>query len=315
MGKRLGIALAIAVVLVLVAQLAYRALFSSEDKGAETAQRVTRDGGVHNRDHADAATAEPSVQVTAVRGTVERLRDGKWLSVSADDALAADDVIRTGPDGRVSLDVDGVAVDVDGDSEVALPVLTRNVSRIRLGQGRVSARVPDDRRGDFGVAVKGSDAVAETGAAGEFAVQTSGRGEMAIATTKGKVKVTAKGKSVDVTAGQQTTVPVNKAPRAPTAIPKSLLLKVARPRGVQRHKRLTVSGRTTPGSIIKINGVAVKVDDKGQFSTVVALREGRNQVRVQGRDVAGNEKESRIPVSVDSQGPNVGGNVTWGKKK
>jgi hypothetical protein len=120
---------------------------------------------------------------------------------------------------------------------------------------------------------------------------------------------------VDVAAGEETIVRKGMAPSAPRKIPASLFLKVQRPKRVQREKTLAVRGKTAPGSIIRVNGVAVKVGDTGEFTSVVALKEGKNNVEVESHDASGRRKKDTVPVVVDSRGPNVGGDVTWGPKK
>lgn len=315
MGNRLVIAFAIAAVVIAAGYVGYRAMF---DGGTSSNDRSI-DAGIATAgadDATGAAPAEPPppIRVTAMAGAVERqAADGAWVAVEVGEELAFDTVIRTGGDGQLTLDVGGIAeVEVDSSSQISLPVLTETVKRVRLGEGRVSARVPGGSGEKFGVSVEGSDAVAETGE-GAFDVLTGGDGKMTVAATEGKVTLTANDESVELSEGELSTAGPETAPTTPRPIPPSLYLKVQKPRRrVQRSKELEVKGTTEPGAVISVNGVRVAVGPNGEFSTVVALDEGKNEVEVGTRDVTGRTEEAGISVTVDSRGPKVDGEVKWG---
>src|SRR6185369_16199087 len=101
---------------------------------------------------------------------------------------------------------------------------------------------------------KGSDAIVET-RGGRFSMLSDGHGQVAVATETGQVRLQAKGKEVSVGAGTQSIVQPGSAPKAPSPIPKSLLLKVAAPgRPVQREPEHDVEGTATPGSVVRVKG-------------------------------------------------------------
>ena len=67
------------------------------------------------------------------------------------------------------------------------------------------------------------------------------------------------------------------------------------------------------GAIVSINGVRVKVNNKGQFKTVVPLKEGKNDLSVEAEDVQGKHKIVSLPtITVDSKAPSLRSDVTWG---
>ena len=316
MGNRLIIAFAITAVVVVAGFIGYRAMFGSDSSPTETRSSDRERGADEPRSVDAAAPAEPefAVKVTAVSGVVERqTADSSWIAVNEGDELSFDSIIRTGADGLLTLDVGGVAeVEVDASSQISVPALTRTVKRVQLGEGRLSARVPSGSDGSFGVSVRGGDAVAQT-SEGEFAVLSGGEGEMTVAATKGSVTLTSHDESVVLAEGELSIAERNVAPTAPRPIPPSLYLKVLKPkRRVQRSKQLDVAGTTEPGAVISVNGVRVAVGPNGEFSTVVTLDEGKNDVRVGTRDVTGRSKDDKIKVTVDSKGPTVGGEVKWG---
>jgi hypothetical protein len=261
----------------------------------------------------DAAPATRPVVVTAASGAVERAAPGgDWRPLAAGDVLAPDELLRTGTDGTLGIDVAGAAqVELDPRTQISVPALTATVREIHLGRGRVSARVPGGGPGPFGVVVDGSGAVAST-ADGEFSVLAGGRGRVAVATRRGAVQFAAGGAAVEVPAGTQSVAPARAPPGSPRPIPSSLYLKVQRPsRGVVRERAVAVSGTTLPGALIRVDGVEVEVADDGAFRAVAPLREGRNEVTVETEDALGRRAREVIPVEVDSQRPRVGGEVTW----
>jgi hypothetical protein len=312
-GARLGIALAIAAAVVVGGYFLYGAVFESGPDRVRHVARADAGTAVAPAPSPDAAPDDtPRVTVAAVSGGVEREIDGvRWEPVTAGTELDPEDVIRTGADGAVTIMVGQTEVVMDADTQIAVPAITETVGRIRLGQGRIAASVPGGDGASFGVAVEGSEAVAET-AEGDFAVLSSGGGDATVASTRGVVKVTARDKTVEVGEGEQSFVRRGAAPTEPTAIPGSLFLKVQQPGRRQRDRRYKVHGSTTPGAVISVNGVRVYVDDTGEFSRVVSLREGKNKVVVRGLDASGRRETSSVDVTVDQTGPDVGGDVKWG---
>ena len=144
---------------------------------------------------------------------------------------------------------------------------------------------------------------------------TDGRGQLAVAATTGRVKVTAQGASVDVAAGQGTTVAANAAPSTPTAVPASLFLKLGALAATQTNQTTTtVNGTTAPGALVKVGEQVTTSDAKGRFSLRVPLRDGRNELAVEVVDASGRAQDQRLPaVVVDRQKPSIDAAVQWGK--
>jgi hypothetical protein len=315
MGKRLAIAAAIAVAVVLAGALLSRGLFErgeTDDAPERAAPEVDPAAAPVGQPPAIDAASPERIAVLSREGTVERRApDGSWREVDLGEELSERDLLRTGADGRLTLQVgDTAEVTVDPRSQISVPALTATVSRLQLGEGRLAARVPGDSGRTFGVEIEGTGTVAET-EDGAFAVLTGGD-ETAVATTAGSVRVTAEEQTVSLAAGEQSLVRRGGPPGPPQAIPPSLFLKVERPGAVQRTSEVTVRGSTAPGAILRVNGVPVQVREDGRFTTVIALAEGRNRVEVESRDAAGRSRDAEVQVVVDTRGPSVGGKVRWG---
>ncbi len=200
--------------------------------------------------------------------------------------LRADDVVETGREGVVSLEAGGsFRVELESGSLFAVKEITAELARFRLASGLASASVRDDPIRAVEIEA-GADARART-RGGDLRISASGQ-VAALAVTRGEAELSSGGKVVVVRAGQQALSVGGAAPVAPSPIPSSLLLKVVWPaEKATNQRRLTVTGRTTPGAVLALQGQPVKVDADGHFRHVVYLREGRQRITATGRDVAG----------------------------
>jgi len=269
----------------------------------------------------DAGTPEvveaPTATLTAHRGAVQIRHgdDGAWRDAVEGDRLSADDVVRAGRNAEATLQLgSGVEVKLSPRSELRVRELTEAVARVRLDEGHVTASVDAEGRRVLRVQARGSDAEAES-KGGTFGVVTDGKGQLAVAATTGRVKVTANGGSVDVEAGQTTAVTAGQAPSVPTAVPGSLYLKLGVLAATQTNQTsTTVSGSTTPGTLVRVGDQLATSDGKGRFSMKVPLRDGKNDLAVEVVDASGRREDGRLPVvNVDRKKPTIDANVQWGK--
>lgn len=320
MEQRIVIATVIATGLTILGWLGYRAIFI-DSTGASDAPSVvvetastTDAGGVSTdaKTPPDARQTTPTASAVSIVGTVQRKTADGWVALTEGESLAADDIVRTGSDGKLTIAVGDATVDMDFDTQLAVATINAAVGRVRLGRGRVEATVPDDSDVAIGVDVAGSDISADT-RQGRFAVLSPGKGRATVAAFAGEVEVSAKGKNVTLQSGQQTDIQPGSAPGPARRIPTSLFLKVQQNKRQLARKYYKVRGKTTPGSVITINGISVMVEADGSFVEAIALREGRNRVTIDSRDVSGRRQQSIVHVVSDTRGPAVDGNVHWGE--
>lgn len=70
-------------------------------------------------------------------------------------------------------------------------------------------------------------------------------------------------------------------------------LKVNEPKNLarfeQREEEITVKGRTEPDTKVTINGQQIIVDQEGRFASLYALKDGKNKLRIEAEDLAGNK--------------------------
>jgi hypothetical protein len=267
-------------------------------------------------DAGPSAVVDARAEVISSRGAVQmRTKDGKWQDVAPGQRLGADDAVRAGRNAEATLRLgDGVQVRLSPRSEFTIRELTTQVSKIRLEEGHVTADVQDGGKRVLRVAARGTDAEAES-AGGQFGVVADGRGQLAVATTTGKVKLSAAGETVEVAAGQTSAAVGNAAPSAPRAIPSSLFLKIGE-LGPQKTNQTntTVTGTADPGSLVTINGQSARVDERGRFKVQVPLKDGQNVIVAEVTDATGRTKSETLPpITVDRTKPIIEAETRWGQ--
>ena len=313
MGKRLAIALAFLVAIFGIGAVLYAVLFSASETPNGNVVASVPDATASFRSASDARTSTESVVVGAIEGRLERKAlDGTWQAVLVGDSVSKDDALRTigeGSSAVLEIGLDGTQIELAG--ECTVPTLTTELSTVKIIDGRVAARVTPFGESTVRVEAHGSDAVAET-SDGDFSVLSTGGGSVAVASRRGSVAVSAAGKTVAVEAGEQTLVVDKGPPSPPTTLSPSLLLKVGKTARQLRVRETLVRGTTTPGAIVSVGGVRVQADAKGEFATMVALREGHNRFRVVVEDALGRTRGQDLPsVHVDSKAPKTQTGIEW----
>lgn len=75
---------------------------------------------------------------------------------------------------------------------------------------------------------------------------------------------------------------------------------------ISTKKKVTISGSTEAGSIVKINSTVVPVNEEGLFSYEITLNSGVNQITITSTDEAGNIATSVLTVTYDSSASDGG---------
>jgi hypothetical protein len=252
--------------------------------------------------------------VTAWQGSVER-RDAlarSWLPLTADAQLRDNDALRTSEGASAVLTAsDGLRLELSEKSEFELSALDSDVAKVMLESGRMAARVTAGHK-RLQVEVRGNPALVESDD-GALSLLRNQDGQLTVATTEGRAAVRSLDRRVELSAGEQSIVPVNRAPSQPSRIPSSLFLKVARSGpAVLRRREADLGGQTTPGALVQVNGVSVATDERGRFKVRVPLREGANSLEVTAADVLGRvQRQTLPPVQVDTEAPKLQGKLVW----
>jgi hypothetical protein len=221
--------------------------------------------------------------------------DGVWRAARVGERLSARDRIRTDDEGAAELiAADGSSVHLGAATQARVDELRRELKRLSLGTGELSADVSDDPARVFEVALDDDGAVARTRGA-SFSATSNGKGSAAVATRRGEVILSARGKEVVIRSGQFARVTRGAPPEDPTPIPQSLFLKVTWPATSTNKKTVTVKGVTDPNARIKVAGHYVSVEANGRYSSDVPLADGIHQLHVVASDVVGHVVDEKSP--------------------
>jgi hypothetical protein len=239
--------------------------------------------------------APETLRLSAATGVEIAGSDGVWRAASAGERLSARDRIRTDDDGAAELlAADGSSVHLGAATQARVDELRRELKRLSLGTGELSADVRDDPARVFEVALDDQGAVARTRGAA-FSANSDGKGNAALATRRGEVILSARGKEVVIRSGQFARLARGEQPRDATPIPQSLFLKVTWPPTSTNRKAVTVKGVTDPNARVKVAGHYVPVEANGRYSVDIPLPDGIHRLDVQASDVAGHIVDEKSP--------------------
>lgn len=249
------------------------------------------------------ALAPETLALTSMTGGVEVAGpDGVWHPARLGMQLSARDRIRTDDEGAAELHAaDGSTVQLSSGTEARIDELRRELKRLSLGRGELSADVTDSPSRVFEVEVDGHGAVARTRGA-KFVANADGAGAAAVATRRGEVILSARGKEVVIRTGQFARVGPGGAPEGPRPLPESLFLKVQWPATTSNRPEVTVAGVASPGARVKVAGHYVRPDAGGHYTAKVPLPDGVHQLQVHATDLAGHVADEKSPkIVVDTK--------------
>jgi hypothetical protein len=244
-----------------------------------------------------ADAAHDPIVVTSVNGHVERRQGDAWTPIVAGAVLDSHDVVRTADHGSAAIAISThVEVTLGGTQPSELEL----GAPLHVASGQLSADVRPGG-GSFATTFGDAHARAET-ADGAFAGVADRAGGVTVGSLRGTTRVTAHGRGVDVPADMQSSIGPD-GPTAPRAVPSSLFLKVT---VGARGRDTEIRGRTSPGALLSIDGVAFAVDADGDFRGSVPGTPQR--VRVDAMDVVGRVERRVVKVP---RARDVTGTVTF----
>jgi hypothetical protein len=256
-----------------------------------------------------------ALTVSKLQGRVElREEDGEgWQPLVANARVPERSKVRTEDGASAVLSGnDGLQVEVSPLTQVELRAVERDLAKLVLERGRVTARVGAGS-GGLQVGAAGSDALVQARDKAAFSLLRDDYGKLALAVTDGDAVLSAQQQSVRVGAGEQSIVSAGKPPSPPVHIPTSLFLKVAHLGPSRLNKRSTeLNGQASPGAAVFVNGVSAATDDDGRFAVRVPLAEGKNELHVLAQDALGRSQRQELPaVLVDTEPPKLQGKTVW----
>jgi hypothetical protein len=250
-------------------------------------------------------------EIRALRGVVERGRDGGWAPAAPGDVLAPDEALRTGPASSAALAfATGAILHLDESTEVVVLGATPAREAIRLERGRVAA---DAAPGTPGLRVEARGGIAAEGRGARFTV-VAGAGGLAVATETGTVELSTPSATVEVGARARASASPGSPPTPAAPISAEVVLRVAAARGGAVGARCPVSGWVEPGTEVRVDGVLVPVSAAGRFEARAPVP-ASGIVRVWARDVAGRAAERQVACRATrpAPAPVTDFSVRWGR--
>lgn len=246
------------------------------------------------------------VTVDKVQGSATAQdREGASRSLRPGDVLVENTSVSTDASSTLSLKVgDGETVELQPGSQLAVKSVTRDGVSFELKLGQVEASVKRFRGRSVAFGVKDNTDQVRT-QQGSLRISTDGKGVMDVAALSGTVERIQPGKApVVMPTGTREVLAVNGAPLLSGKIPEKVSLNVTWPEQTTlTTSLLTVSGVSTPGSRVTVAGQRVDVDEKGNFSTSVTLKEGSNRVRVEAIGMGAPATSESPELVVDTRPP------------
>ncbi len=237
--------------------------------------------------------AAKGLVVKSVTGTAERsdLHSQKWFPVEPGNELFVDQMIRTQSNASVRLAVDEKSkIELSGGGELSIDAISDTVHKLHLSEGQVTVDYAPSEQRMLEITAANSKALAATDS-GRFVMQNAD-GQVSVATSKGKVELTAEDKTVVVGPNTISHVLPGRAPETPTQIPLKVMLRVANPEKLrQQDKVTTIKGKTNVGAIVRVNDIPAAVGVDGRFEVAVPVETGKDRLMVTAKTAWGSAKE------------------------
>lgn len=251
-------------------------------------------------------SALPLARIGSLVGQVEVMKHDNaiWESPQLGQLLREGDAIRTGPFSESVLHLAGkssVVVSADTEFVVRKDLVQRSL--FELGVGRITAAINRSSGREYEFISRGSDTIAST-KEGQFSVATDGKGTLVVDNYAGKVKIRKKEKTITLKKGRRSIVKPDEPLGPDISIPTSIILEVNWPPAKLSGASTTVSGETSAGALVRVNGILVRADHDGYFSIETPLREGKNRLVINAVDPTSKlTTESSREIEVDNKPP------------
>ncbi len=251
---------------------------------------------------------ERSLVLASLEGIVEIESGGVWIPLRAGDKIFANTRIRIKEDSVAMIQVGEESfIKVEPGSELFLQEVSGDKIKAKLEEGRLSADLKSGATPPVQVEAEGGEALVES-RGGEFTVVADPKGSLTVAAKEGGVSLTDQGGLTRVVPGEVAMTAPDK-PMMKSEIPQSVFLDVKWPwpsTARTNKKEVLVSGSTSVGAVVTINGVRTETDFNGNFVSLVPLSEGRNVLVVTAEGILGDRKEAVSPeIIVDTVVPEI----------
>lgn len=245
-----------------------------------------------------------SIIVRIATGEVEKKISGAadWIPVAIGSDLSNDDVIRTGKDSTILLELPENAGYVRLLPETELKVNQIKVDRtfeggqiaeLSISKGKVITKVRKFNRKSSRLQIHTKGATAAVRGT-SFLTSFDNKSETRVVVGDGKVAVKAQGQEVVVMPKEFTKVGLGGKPVNPDAVDKNLDFKLS---SIEHEDgALKIAGNTDPDAEINVNRVSLFANSDGTFNGNLSLAEGENKLSIKASTIDGRVKVSNLKV-------------------
>lgn len=241
------------------------------------------------------------ILVRMTSGVVEKMEGERWVNLKKGDMLKNKDIIRTGKNGTVILELPELSgfIRILPNSELTLekviihPDAGGQVMEVNINKGSILTKLRKFNRKTsvYKINTKGAS-VAVRGTI--FLTTFDNKDETRVIVADGKVNVYAEGKEVEINKKQSTKVPLGGVPEDPKNIPTSIDLTFKNI--TQVNGNIRISGKSEEDSFLTINNTPYSLYNNGEFEEVLNLSYGENNLDFKVETIDGRQILKHIKV-------------------
>lgn len=245
-----------------------------------------------------------SIIVRIATGEVEKKLAGtnEWIPVAIGSDLADDDIIKTGKNSTILLELPENSGFIRLMPETELKVDKIKVEKgfeggqiaeLSISKGKIVTKVRKFNRkaSRLQIHTKGATAAVRGTA---FLTSFDNKNQTKVLVGDGKVAVNAQGKEVMVQPRQFTQVDMGKSPINPYLVGDNLDFNIDSMKVEQGNIR--VKGNVDPDAEVNLNKNSVFANNDGSFSGILNLKEGENNLVIKASTIDGRLKVSNLKV-------------------
>jgi hypothetical protein len=228
--------------------------------------------------------------------------NGEWLPLAIGTDLANDDVVKTGKNSTVLLElpenVGFIRLLPETEIKVDQIKVDRSfeggqIAEISVSKGKVITKVRKFNRKSSKLQIHTKGATAAVRGT-SFLTSFNENSETKVIVGDGAVAVKAQGEEVLVKPKEFTKVGIGNKPQNPDLVGNKMTFSISSL--LPEDGKLNVNGVTDPDAEIYLNKVGLGANNDGTFTGTLSLKEGENQVSIKASTIDGRQKVSKLKV-------------------
>ncbi len=246
-----------------------------------------------------------AIIVRLATGQAERKskETGEWIPLAIGADLTNDDVIKTGKNSIILMELPENAgiIRLMPESEIKVNQIKVDrsfeggqIAELSVSKGKVITQVRKFNRKSSKLQIHTKGATAAVRGTSFLTSYSENTNETKVIVGDGKVAVKAQGQEVIVQPKEFTKVGLGGKPLTPDFVENRLDFSISALKA--DNGKLNVSGVTDPDAEIRINKVALGANNDGSFNGALSLNEGGNDIIIKASTIDGRQKVSNLKV-------------------